>query len=156
MIEFEQLVKVFFAENGTKADALATLRAAQEWARARCAESQAVSERYAEGEGLFPERLPELQLTSRFVTDFYLLVLDWARWAAAIVETWPDDPRQATPRPLGNRGNRRTRPAGGQRRPPRAGKTRHVKDRPRETTTAAADTTAARQAQASVSTAQRR
>jgi hypothetical protein len=32
---------------------------------------------------------------SRFVTDFYLLVLDWAPWAAAgIAETWPHDPRQ--------------------------------------------------------------
>ncbi|HTQ88766.1 MAG TPA: PadR family transcriptional regulator [Streptosporangiaceae bacterium] len=95
VLEFEQLVKVFFADNGTKADALATLRAAQEWARARCAESLAIGEAYAEGEGPFPQRLPELQLASRFITDFYLLVLDWARWAAAIVETWPDDPRQA-------------------------------------------------------------
>ena len=100
VIEFEQLLKVFFAENGTKAGTLATLRSAQEWARARCAESLAVGERYAEGDGLFPQRLPELQLTSRFITDFYLLVLDWACWAAAIVETWPDDPRQppTTPR----------------------------------------------------------
>jgi len=96
VIEFEQLLKVFFSENGTKADTLATLLAAQGWARARCAESLLVGERYAEGEGLFPERLPELQLTSRFITDFYLLVLNWARWAATIVETWPDDPRQAT------------------------------------------------------------
>ena len=96
MIEFEQLLKVFFAENGTKADTLASLRAAQEWAQARCAESLAAGERYAEDEGPFPQRLPELQLASRFITDFYLLVLDWARWAAAIVETWPDDPRQAT------------------------------------------------------------
>ena len=95
VLEFEQLVKVFFADDGTKADTLATLRAAQEWAQARCAESLAVGEAYAEGDGPFPQRLPELQLASRFITDFYLLVLDWARWAAAIVETWPDDPRQA-------------------------------------------------------------
>ena len=99
VIEFEQLLKVFFAENGTKAGTLATLRAAQEWAEARCAESLAVGERYTEGEGLFPQRLPELQLTSRFITDFYLLVLDWARWAADVVESWPDDPRQATHNP---------------------------------------------------------
>ena len=96
VIEFEQLLKVFFAENGTKADTLATLRSAQEWAKARCAESAVVGERYAEGEGLFPQRLPELQLAGRFITDFYLLVLDWARWAASVVESWPDDPRQAT------------------------------------------------------------
>jgi PadR family transcriptional regulator, regulatory protein AphA len=95
VIEFEQLLKVFFAENGSKADTLATLRATQQWATTRCAESLAVGEAYAEGEGPFPQRLPELQLTSRFITDFYLLVLDWARWAAAIVESWPNDPRQA-------------------------------------------------------------
>ena len=94
VIECEQLLKVFFAENGTKADTLATLGAAQEWATARCAESLAVGERYAEGDGPFPQRLSQLQLTGRFITDFYLLVLDWARWAAAIVESWPDDPRQ--------------------------------------------------------------
>ena len=97
VIEFEQLLKVFFAECGTRTATLATLRAAQEWAAARCAESIAIGERYLQGQGPFPERLPELELTSRFVTDFYLLVLQWARWATAIAETWPDDPRQARP-----------------------------------------------------------
>jgi PadR family transcriptional regulator AphA len=86
---------VFFAENGTTADLLATLTAAQAWASARCAESLAIGEQYSSGSGPFPERLPELQLTSRFLTDFYLLVGQWARWAATIAETWPDDPRQA-------------------------------------------------------------
>lgn len=95
VIEFEQLVKVFFAENGTKTDTLNTLNAAQEWAQARCAESIAVGEAYLRGEGPFPDRLPELQLASRFITDFYVLVLEWARWAATIVETWPDDSRLA-------------------------------------------------------------
>jgi DNA-binding PadR family transcriptional regulator len=95
VVEYEQLLKVFFAESGTKADTLNTLRAAGEWARSRCLESLVVGEKYLEGDGPFPERLPELQLTSRFITDFYLLVLDWARWAASVVEQWPDDPRQA-------------------------------------------------------------
>ena len=94
-LEFEQLLKVFFAEHGTTADLQATLAAAQAWARARCAESLAVGEQYRTGGGPFPERLPELQLTSRFLTDFYVLVGQWASWAATVVETWPDDPRQA-------------------------------------------------------------
>ena len=98
-LEFEQLLKVFFADNGTKADLLATLAAAQAWSRARCAESLAIGEQYASGGGPFPQRLPELQLTSRFLTDFYLLVGQWARWAETIVETWPDDPRHAKPDP---------------------------------------------------------
>jgi DNA-binding PadR family transcriptional regulator len=96
VIEYEQLVKVFFAENGTKTDALNTLNSAQEWARARCAESLAVGEAYLGGGGPFRERLPELQLASRFITDFYLLVLNWAGWATAIVDTWPDDARHAS------------------------------------------------------------
>jgi DNA-binding PadR family transcriptional regulator len=96
VLEFEQLLKVFFAENGSKEDLLATLASAQQWAMARCAESLVVGERYLGGEGPFLERLPELQLTSRFITDFYCLVLNWSEWATSVVETWPDDPRQAS------------------------------------------------------------
>jgi len=95
VLEYEQLLKVFFAENGTKADLLASLTAAQAWAQARSAESLDIGEQYRTGGGPFPGRLPELQLTSRFLTDFYLLVGQWASWASAIVETWPDDPGQA-------------------------------------------------------------
>lgn len=95
VLEFEQLVKVFFADSGTKASTLASLRSAQQWAQAQCAASLTVADQYAQGQGPFPQRVPEIQLTSRFLTDFYLLVLDWARWATAIVETWPDDPRDA-------------------------------------------------------------
>jgi DNA-binding PadR family transcriptional regulator len=96
-LEYEQLLKVFFAENGSTQDLLTTLRAAQTWAHARCRESLAVGERYLAGDGPFPERLPELQLVSRFITDFYLLVLQWADWATAIVEQWPADPADARP-----------------------------------------------------------
>jgi PadR family transcriptional regulator, regulatory protein AphA len=95
VLEFEQLLKVFLADHGTTTDALATLAAAQDWARARCQESLAIGKQYAHGGGPFPERAAVLALTSRFLTDFYLLVADWANWAAGIVAAWPDDPRQA-------------------------------------------------------------
>jgi len=98
-LEFEQLLKVFFADQGSTADLLATLAAAQDWARARCQESLAIGEQYADGRGPFPERAAVLQLTSRFLTDFYLLVGDWATWAAGVVASWPDDPRHASPDP---------------------------------------------------------
>ena len=116
-LEFEQLLKVFFADNGTTADVLATLTAAQDWARARCQESLAIGEQYAEGHGPFPERAAVLQLTSRFLTDFYLLVGDWAAWAAGIVASWPDDPRQAIPDPSVLAETIRRAAAGGQRQP---------------------------------------
>ena len=94
-LEFEQMVKVFFAEHATTADLRRTLTAVDAWARERCAESLAVGEQYLHGEGPFPERLPELMLTSRFLTDFYLLLRQWAQWASAQIDSWPDDPHQA-------------------------------------------------------------
>jgi PadR family transcriptional regulator AphA len=97
VLECEQLLKIFFAENGTKADALATLAATQAWAQARSAESLAVGREYLQGRGQFPQRLAQLEITSRFLIDFYAMVGDWARWAIGIVEAWPDDPRQAEP-----------------------------------------------------------
>jgi DNA-binding PadR family transcriptional regulator len=96
VLEYEQLLKVFFAEHGSKADLLATLAAAGGWAQRQSAQSLAIGEQYAEGHGPFPERMAELQLTSRFLTDFYLLVGNWAAWATQIVTGWPDDPRQAS------------------------------------------------------------
>ena len=95
VLEFEQLLKIFFSENGTKTDALGTLAATQEWARARASESLAVGRAYIADEGPFPERAPQLDLTSRFITDFYAFVGEWARWATGVVEAWPEDPRQA-------------------------------------------------------------
>jgi PadR family transcriptional regulator, regulatory protein AphA len=92
---FEQLLKVFLADHGTTADLLATLCATAEWARARSPESLAIGTQYAKGHGPFPERVAVLQLSSRFLTDFYLLVGDWAAWATVIVSGWPDDPSQA-------------------------------------------------------------
>ena len=99
VLEFEQLLKIFFSENGTKTDALRTLAATQDWARLRAAESLAVGKAYVADEGPFPERAPQLELTSRFITDFYAFVGEWARWAAGIVEAWPHDLRQAQPDP---------------------------------------------------------
>jgi len=39
-----------------------------------------------------PERLPELQLTHRFLTDFLPPRRgEWARWASGVVDTWRED-----------------------------------------------------------------
>ena len=116
-LEFEQLLKVFFADSGTTADVQATLAAAQDWAQARCQESLAIGEQYAEGHGPFPERAAVLQLTSRFLTDFYLLVGAWATWAAGIAATWPDDPGQASADPAVLTETLRRAAVGGQRQP---------------------------------------
>jgi DNA-binding PadR family transcriptional regulator len=99
VLEFEQLLQVFFAENCTRADALATLAATRRWARLRSAESLAIGRQYLDGRGPFPHRAAQLALTARFLTDFYAMVGDWARWANEVVSDWPDDPGQAAPDP---------------------------------------------------------
>ncbi|MGY1593851.1 PadR family transcriptional regulator [Geodermatophilus sp. SYSU D00708] len=95
VLEFEQLLKVSFAEHGTKEDVLATLAAARAWAEERNRENRSAAEAYAAGRGPFPDRLPENMLAGRFLTDFYRLVADWADWASAQVAEWPAAPADA-------------------------------------------------------------
>ncbi|RJK94780.1 PadR family transcriptional regulator [Vallicoccus soli] len=96
VLEAEQLLHVLFSENGTREDLLATLAAARAWARERAAESAAVGQQYLDGTGPFPERLPQLLLVSRFLTDYYALVEQWAAWAGEVVPGWPQDVAAAT------------------------------------------------------------
>ena len=95
VLEFEQLLKIHFADGGTKQDVLVNLAATLEWVREQNAENVATARAYLEGEGAFPERAAINQLGGRFLTDFYAMVAGWAEWATSVVEDWPDDPRQA-------------------------------------------------------------
>jgi DNA-binding PadR family transcriptional regulator len=96
-LEFEQLLKVFFADHGTKAAALANLRAAQMWARTQVEEHEAVGRAYLEGAGPFQERAAVLVLTGTFLAEFAMTVERWATWALTVVDGWPDDPKEAVP-----------------------------------------------------------
>ena len=69
--------------------------AAERWARERSAESLAIAQQYQTGGGPFPQRSGQLELASRFMTDFYALVAEWSVWAQERVATWPEDPREA-------------------------------------------------------------
>ncbi len=95
VLEFEQLLKVFFSDAGTKEDALASIRGAADWARDRSAFTARVGRQYARGEGEFPERAAQRFVTVRFLIDFFALVGEWARWAEGVVDAWPDDPSRA-------------------------------------------------------------
>jgi DNA-binding PadR family transcriptional regulator len=97
VLEFEQLVKVFFAENGSKDDLLATIALTRQWSGERIAASRGLSTSYLRGEGPFPERLPWLVLCGQFLSELLLTVERWAEWAQTVVEAWPDDITQAEP-----------------------------------------------------------
>jgi DNA-binding PadR family transcriptional regulator len=99
VLESEHLLKIFFAENGTREDALATLADARAWAEERNSGNLEAGRAYLAGEAPFQERAAQTLLVGRFITDFYKLVADWADWATDLVEQWPSDPSQALPDP---------------------------------------------------------
>ena len=55
-LEFEQLVKIHFADSGTKADVLANLDAARAWVLEQNQENLDAARAYLAGVGPFPER----------------------------------------------------------------------------------------------------
>jgi DNA-binding PadR family transcriptional regulator len=95
VVEFEQLVKIFFADHGTTAETLAILAAVHEWAVERNAGNLAVARAYQAGRGPFQRRAAQTLLAGRFLTDFYAMVANWASWANGVVERWPSDPADA-------------------------------------------------------------
>lgn len=90
-LEFEGLVKLLFTEHGSRDDALETIARARDWAVEMNAGNIAAGERFAEREGRYEERRASTVLIGAFLTDFYALVAQWSEWAAAEVETWPED-----------------------------------------------------------------
>jgi PadR family transcriptional regulator AphA len=101
VLEFEQLLKVWFSDHGTKADALASLAGARAWATEQNEENKRAARAYLAGQGPFQHRAAQNVLAGAFLTDFCALVARWADWATAEVEQWPDDPSQAAPDPAG-------------------------------------------------------
>lgn len=99
VLEFEQLVKLGFAEHGTKGDALRTIAAARRWAEQQNAENRTAAQEYAAGQGPFQYRAAQGMLAGAFFTDFYAMVARWADWAAGQVEGWPDDAARAVADP---------------------------------------------------------
>jgi PadR family transcriptional regulator, regulatory protein AphA len=98
-LEFEALVKVFFAEQGTREQLVRQLGHIVEDQRRRVVVDAEWARRYLEGRGTFPERQAVLSLVGRLQSDFNDMVLRWAEWALEAVEGWPDDLTAAPPAP---------------------------------------------------------
>jgi hypothetical protein len=91
VLECEALVKIAYADQGTRAGLLANLDALIEETTAKLAFGDAIARHYLAGEGAFPDRLPFSGLMWRFLWDFQQTVLRWARWARDEVSAWPED-----------------------------------------------------------------
>lgn len=99
VLEFEQLVKLSFADHGTREDALRTIAAARAWAEERNVENLAAAQQYAAGEGPFQYRAAQGMLAGAFFTEYYSMVAHWADWAREQVERWPENPAEAVADP---------------------------------------------------------
>ena len=99
VLEFEGLVKLFYAEHGTKQDVLTTLDRIREWTDQQHRDSAGIARGYLDGNGPFPQRLPWLVLCGQFLEELDIMVERWTDWATAVVEEWPDDITQAETEP---------------------------------------------------------
>ena len=95
ILEFEQLLKISFADSGSKADIATNLEATRAWVLDQNEENLATARAYLEGHSAFPQRAALNQLAGRFLTDFYVMVAHWVDWASQQVDGWPDDVRDA-------------------------------------------------------------
>lgn len=98
-IEFEQLLKLSFADHGSRDDALRTVAAARAWAEHANEGNLAAAREYASGRGPYQYRAAPPMLAGAFFTEFYAMVARWADWATHQIEHWPDNPAEAVADP---------------------------------------------------------
>jgi DNA-binding PadR family transcriptional regulator len=97
ILESEHLVKVFFAEQGTKENLQSTIAALREWAEEDVAMHAGIARSYLAGLGQFPERTAVVILTGRYLAELADMTRRWADWATAVIESWPEDLKAAEP-----------------------------------------------------------
>jgi PadR family transcriptional regulator AphA len=91
VLECEALVKIAYADQGTRDGLLANLTALIDDTSAKLHFGDMIARQYLDGRGPFQERLPLSGLMWRFLWEYNVTVLRWARWARAEVQAWPDD-----------------------------------------------------------------
>jgi PadR family transcriptional regulator, regulatory protein AphA len=91
VLECEALVKIAYADQGTREGLLANLAALIEDATAKLHFGEMIAESYLRGRGPFQDRLAFSGLMWRFLWEYHVTMLRWARWAHHQVQSWPDD-----------------------------------------------------------------
>lgn len=86
--ESEALLKVLFAENGTRDDLLASIRAIREDALAGIEHWLGIADRYEAREGQYPERFALSGLAARLLAEQQVATARWAAWAEQVVSSW--------------------------------------------------------------------
>ena len=88
-LEFTAAIKLFYADQGDKQDALATLAAVTEWAQRMQAFGAALGQEFLDTDGgPFPERLHINTLINEFLLRHTAMVAEWAAWAGEQIHDW--------------------------------------------------------------------
>lgn len=92
-VESELLLRVFFADSGTKDDVARAVDATRAHIRVVARELAPILEEYRAGEGMFPERTHLNMLFADFVAGFYRLVDEWCAGVEDELERWQSTER---------------------------------------------------------------
>ena len=95
--ESEAMVKFFFCDHGTLADARHALEELHAHAEALLEAFREITKSHQDNAGPFPERQHIGTLTGRFVFDYASTLAHWATWAQHHVDEWPDTGPRAVP-----------------------------------------------------------
>jgi PadR family transcriptional regulator AphA len=87
-LEFEGMVKVFFADGGSLEQLRATLVSIEATSRTRLEELEGKVGELAEGGGSFGERVHLNALGLRFMVDHERAIASWAAWALVQIAAW--------------------------------------------------------------------
>jgi len=87
-VEFEGMLKLFFADAGSLDQLAATLAAIERDAADRLAELAEVNKQNLAGTNNFPQRLHLSVLALRLHVEQEIVVYNWARWARDQAATW--------------------------------------------------------------------
>lgn len=90
-LEYEALLKVVFAEHGTKDDLVRSIDTIREHAELNLAFGSALAEEYLKTGGPYPERTAINGLMWNFLFLVHRAMAEWAAWASDEVRGWPDD-----------------------------------------------------------------
>jgi DNA-binding PadR family transcriptional regulator len=88
--ESEAILRVFLADQGSKADLLAAIASMHAEAEVSMSHGAQRCQAYLSTGGPFPERLHIIALMARFLTELADAYERWATWAMGEVESWPD------------------------------------------------------------------
>ena len=83
------MLRLLYADQGSRQDLLDAIRATRDWALARAPDALVQIQGYLADGGPFPERLHISTLFGRFYIDVFEAIIRWADLAEAEITAWP-------------------------------------------------------------------